>query len=249
VDPLLWHVEHLAQIDSTNSWLKDRALDGADEGLVVYAEYQSRGRGRLDRQWEAPAGSSLLCSILLRRQARGERLQLVVAAVALSVRGALARLVQLEPGLKWPNDLVVGDAKLAGLLAEFVATPGGPAVVVGLGVNLSASPPHVRATNVLEASGVALESRALLDASLEELTRRLDLLESETGRVQVAREYAGALATLGQRVRVQQREREYVGEAVRVDDLGQLVVNVEGVEWTFSAGDVVHVRTETGEVA
>lgn len=214
--------------------------------MVVYAEYQSRGRGRLDRQWEAPAGSALLCSILLRRQASGERVQLVVAAVALSVRGALARLAQLEASLKWPNDLVVGDAKLAGLLAEFVSTPDGPAIVVGLGVNLSAHPSHVRATNVLEASGVGLESRTLLDASLEELAGRLDLLESDAGRARVAREYATALATLGQRVRVQQREREYVGEAVRVDDMGQLVVEVEGVEWTFGAGDVVHVRAEQG---
>ena len=244
----MWHVEHLTQVDSTNTWLKDRALEGAAEGLVVYTDYQSRGRGRLDREWEAPAGSALLSSILLRRPAHAERLQLVVAAVALSVRGALARHARLVASLKWPNDLVVGQDKLAGLLAEFVTTPVGPAIVVGVGVNLSASPPHVRATNVRDVLGVAVESRVLLDASLDELAGRLELLESEAGRARLAEEYAGALSTLGRRVRVQQRDREYVGQAVRVDDLGRIVVDVQGVEWTFDAGDVVHVRGESGEL-
>ena len=223
-------------------------MEGAGEGLVVYADYQSQGRGRLERQWEASAGSSLLCSILVRRHAHGERMQLVLGAVALSARGALKRLAGFEPSLKWPNDLIVGDAKLAGLLAELVATPDGPAVVVGLGVNLKARPSHVLATSVLDASGVVLDSRSLLDVVLEELSGRLGLLDTAEGREVVAQEYASALATLGRRVRVQQREREFVGEAVRVDEAGQLVVNVDGVEWTFSAGDVVHVRGESGEL-
>jgi BirA family transcriptional regulator, biotin operon repressor / biotin---[acetyl-CoA-carboxylase] ligase len=120
VERLTWRVEHLSEIDSTNRWLVERAKEGADEGLVVYADFQSAGRGRLERPWEAPARSSLLCSILLRPELDVDHLQLVVAAVALAARAALVRLCGLRPDLKWPNDLVVGPKKLAGLLCEVV---------------------------------------------------------------------------------------------------------------------------------
>ena len=242
-----WRVEHLEQVGSTNTWLKDRALEGAPEGLVVYADVQSAGRGRLDRQWESAAGSSLLCSMLVRPTLPRDRLQLVVAAVALSARAAVADLSGVQPDLKWPNDLVVNDDKLAGLLAEVVSTDRGLAVVVGVGINLTQHPVDTHATDVREVSGVALQPRSLLDTLLERLTPRCAQLERDEGRVEMTRDYSGALATLGRRVRVLGRDGEQVGRALRVDASGHLVVKVDGVEMTFSAGDVVHVRTDTSD--
>ena len=128
-------------------------MTGAPEGLVALADFQTAGRGRLDRRWESPPGASLLCSILLRAPVAPDELQLVVAAVALSARAAIVRLSGVRPDLKWPNDLIVGDAKLAGLLAEIVSSGDGLAAVVGIGVNLTYDgPDDVDATSVLEQS-------------------------------------------------------------------------------------------------
>ena len=142
---------------------------------------------------------------------------------------------------------MVGEAKLAGLLAEIVATDDGLATVVGIGINLTdAGPSHVNATSVLEASGITVTPRALLDILLDELEHRRARLETSPGREEIRREYEKALATLGQRVRVERRDDAFVGDARRVDDAGRLIVEVEGVEMAFSIGDVVHVRRHGG---
>jgi len=243
VNPIVWRVEHFEEIDSTNSWLVNQAKNGAAEGFVAYADFQTAGRGRLDRQWEAPAGTSLLCSILLRAPVEPEELQLVVATVALAARAALVRLSGVRPDLKWPNDLIVADKKLAGLLAEVVTTDEGLATVVGIGINLThAGPDAVRATSILEESGLTITSRALLDILLFELEWRRALLDTREGRAQIREEYEGALRTIGQRVRVELVGETVVGDAVGVDESGQLVVLVEDLRLTFSVGDVVHLR-------
>jgi BirA family biotin operon repressor/biotin-[acetyl-CoA-carboxylase] ligase len=234
---MIWRVEHFVEVDSTNTWVVQEARGGAPEGLVAYADYQIAGRGRLDRQWEAAPRSALLCSVLLRPQIEVDDLQLVVASVALSARAALVRLCGVRPGLKWPNDLVVGDAKLAGLLAE-VIDAASPAIVVGI---------HVLATSVLAEAGVTISPRALLDILLEELEWRRAQLDSEEGRTALHAEYEKALVTLGERVRIQRPSDILVGEALRVDRSGRLVVDVGGTEMTFATGDVVHVRRHSEE--
>lgn len=247
VSPIVWRVEHFEEIDSTNTYLKERVLDGADEGLVALADFQRVGRGRLDRTWLAPPRSALLCSILLRPDLDATQLQLVVAAVALAARTSLEILSGLRPSLKWPNDLVVGEQKLAGLLAEVVQSAEGIAVVVGLGLNLTYDgPDDVRATSVRRETGLTVAPRALLDIVLEELESRRRLLETIEGRMALREEYTKALATLGRVVRVEQTHGSTVGVATGVDELGQLLVDVDGALNVFGAGDVVHVRPSDG---
>jgi len=243
---MIWRVEHVAEIDSTNHWLAQRASEGADEGLVVFADFQNAGRGRLDRAWQAPTRSALLCSILLRPALDVDSLQLVVAAVALAARAALVRLSGLRPQLKWPNDLVVDDTKLAGLLADVVTNVEGFAVVVGLGLNLTDHPADVAATDVRALTGVTISARGLLDILLEELEPRYARLESDEGRDELRNEYRGSLATIGQRVRIERSEDVVVGDVKDVDASGRLVVDVEGAETVFSTGDVVHLRPQLG---
>jgi BirA family transcriptional regulator, biotin operon repressor / biotin---[acetyl-CoA-carboxylase] ligase len=246
VKSLAWRVEHFAEIDSTNSWIKARALEGADEGLVAHADFQAAGRGRLDRRWRAAPGTALLCSILVRPAIDVGQLQLVVAAVALSVREALSLAAGLRADLKWPNDLIVADRKLAGVLAEVVADARGPAVVVGVGVNLTDHPNGAASTSVFEASGKLLAARDLLEATLGVFAPRRALLDDEAGRARLGAEYASALATLGRHVAVIQRDGVVRGEALRVDPSGRLVVRRDGEELCFAAGDVVHVRLDEG---
>jgi BirA family biotin operon repressor/biotin-[acetyl-CoA-carboxylase] ligase len=246
VDPTVWRVEHFDEIDSTNTYVKERANE--PEGLVALADFQTAGRGRMDRSWVSPPRSSLLCSILLTPRLEPDQLQLVVALVALSARSALERLSGLRAGLKWPNDLVVRGDKLAGLLAEIVSHKNELRVVVGIGVNLTYDGPEdVAATSVRAETGLTIAPRALLDILLEEIDSRRALLNDAKGRRAVREEYLGALSTIGQRVRVEQSDGSLHGVAVGVDDEGRLRVEVEGTVRTFSVGDVVHVRPDGGE--
>jgi BirA family biotin operon repressor/biotin-[acetyl-CoA-carboxylase] ligase len=240
-----WHVRRFAEIDSTNRYLLDEARNGAPEGLVAVADHQTAGRGRFDRRWEAPPGSSLLVSVLLRPAAPTasagglhDGSHQAVMAVALALAGAVEDVAGVTPELKWPNDLVVGDRKLAGLLAGRE----GDAVVIGAGCNVEweAFPPELAATSTacnLEA-GRSVDRDALLDRFLEQLGAALDAFDS------VPERYRTRLATLGRRVRVERAHDSLEGDAVDVTRDGALVVrHDDGHEELVTAGDVVHLRT------
>jgi BirA family biotin operon repressor/biotin-[acetyl-CoA-carboxylase] ligase len=244
VTAVLWRIEEFDEIDSTNSWLRDRAAQGEPAGLVARADFQHAGRGRLDRRWEAPPRSSLLTSILLRPDLDETSLHLATVAVALSARDALTRLVGLRPDLKWPNDLVVADRKIGGILAEAVRSPDGSlAVVVGLGLNLRyPGPPEAGGTCVRDETGLNIEPRAALDILLDELSRRVELLAA-TGRPTLRAQYESALTTIGRQVRVERSGDVLEGEATGVDESGRLLLRTASGEQTIAVGDVVHLRT------
>lgn len=240
---IIWRVEHFTEVDSTNAYVRTRVDDGLTEGYVALADYQTAGRGRLDRRWDSPARASLLCSMLLTPPIAADEFQLVVAVVALSTRAAIERLSGLRAELKWPNDLVVGANKLAGLLAEVVESSSGTAVVVGLGVNLTHEGPEgTAATSVRAETGLTLEPISLLDLVLEEIDTRIDRLAGAEGRDSLRAEYERALATIGEDVRVELVRGTLFGRARGVDDAGQLLVDVDGTLEVVSAGDVVHLR-------
>lgn len=241
----MWRVEYFDSIASTNTWVAEQARLGAPEGLVAHTGFQSAGRGRRDRTWEAPAGSSLLCSLLLRPPLSADQLQLVMAAVSLAAREALRDLCGRAPDLKWPNDLLYDGAKLAGMLAEVVVTDAGPAVVVGLGLNLTAAAAaRDGAVSVVQATGVSLTGGELLAAVLERLNARRDQLETVAGCDTLRTDYEAALVTLGQTVRVETLAGTVHGVAVGIDETGRLLVDVDGEQQVFGAGDVVHLRRE-----
>ncbi|MFP5375438.1 MAG: biotin--[acetyl-CoA-carboxylase] ligase [Acidimicrobiia bacterium] len=226
-------MRRLAEVGSTNRVALDLARSGAPEGVVVVASYQTAGRGRRGRAWEAAPGSSLLASVLLRPGLGADRLHLAVAAVALAAADACAAVAGFRPAVKWPNDLVVGDRKLAGVLAE--AT--GEAVVVGVGLNVSAGGPWpAGAVAAEEVAGRPVAVDALLDALLPALAARLGRWEA------VASDYRRACATLGRAVRVETADGCLDGTAADVSDDGHLLVDVGACVRTVAAGDVVHLR-------
>jgi BirA family biotin operon repressor/biotin-[acetyl-CoA-carboxylase] ligase len=253
-------VRHFATVDSTNRYLIDEAARAPD-GLVVVADYQSAGRGRLGRSWEAPAGSNLLVSVLLRPALPAERLSACTRAVALAAAEA-CRGAGLDPELKWPNDLMVAGRKLAGILAESIPGAVGRDVVVGLGLNVTWPPPdhavtddqpstHDRAvasgpagsvaalaTSLWRETGRRLHPNEVLASVLEALDSRIGDLETPAGMARQADEYRRRCATLGRPVRVVLPGEVVSGIALDITHDGLLVVDVGDGTRTISAGDV-----------
>jgi BirA family biotin operon repressor/biotin-[acetyl-CoA-carboxylase] ligase len=217
---VLGPVELVPEIDSTNAELLRRVAAGAAHGSVLVADHQTAGRGRLDRRWEAAPGDALLVSVLLRPVLERPRWFLLTFAASLAA-------VDVAGGaLKWPNDVVVGARKLAGVLAE----SSGDAVVVGMGLNLR--PSAVEGAVSLEELDRALDRDTVLERWLTAFSGRLDRLDD------VLTDYRAYCATLGQEVRVELPGETFTGRAEAVTDDGHLVVAGREV----IAGDVVHLR-------
>jgi BirA family biotin operon repressor/biotin-[acetyl-CoA-carboxylase] ligase len=230
-------VRRLRETDSTNREALDAARAGAADGLVVVADHQKAGRGRLGRTWSAPPGASLLVSVLLRPGLAVEDRHLVVMAAAVAMAEAVAATAGVDATLKWPNDLLVDDRKLAGILAEAA----GDAVVVGIGVNVewSAIPEELVgiATACNLEGGRPTTRDELLDAFLACYEARL----ADLGATAV--EYRARLGTIGRKVRVERADGNLVGTATGVDDHGRLLVTSDdGTTEAIAAGDVVHLR-------
>ena len=241
-----WRVSHFDELDSTNRWALDRAREGGAEGLVVVADHQTAGRGRLDRTWEARPGSSLLVSVVLHAAAAGSPIadargdgHRAVSAVAVALTRAVRDVAGVAAGIKWPNDVVVADRKLAGILAERE----GEALVVGVGVNVNwdAFPPELADTATacnLEA-GHTIDRDALLDGFLRALGTALD------DPVATERAHRDLLVTLGRRVRVSLTRGDALeGRAVGLGVLGELEVRTDdGKVHAVTTGDVHHLRS------
>jgi len=242
----LWSaVTVVAETGSTNEDLVAAARAGAAEGDVLVAERQTRGRGRLNREWLSEPAAALTFSLLLRpvavpAAARGWLPLLAGVAVAAGIRGETG----LAVGLKWPNDVLGSTGKLAGILAEQV----GDAVVVGIGINVSRSPQDLPTATCLAALGADADRAALLAAILRAFehwylrwtgtVRPGDAVSSG-----LRAEYLRLCVTLGRDVRVELPGGGVLsGRAGDVDEFGRLLVAGEGGVAAVSAGDVVHVR-------
>jgi BirA family transcriptional regulator, biotin operon repressor / biotin---[acetyl-CoA-carboxylase] ligase len=172
-------------LPSTNTELARHASEGAGEGLSIVADEQTAGRGRLQRAWSSPKGAGLYFSILLQPTIPQEQWPLITFMAALAVGDALSEGAGVNTDIKWPNDLLSGERKICGILAESVETPTGRAVIVGIGINLTAEayPAEIAeiAISVAEASGRRPERETLLAALLRGLARWYSLLHEVDG--------------------------------------------------------------------
>ena len=240
-----FRVDWVDETGSTNADLLAAARQGAESGAVLVADYQRAGRGRRGRSWEAVPGSSLLFSVLVRPGLPAEAAHLVTTALALSAVEACDALAGVRPGLKWPNDLVVADRKLAGVLAEsVVAGERLEAVVVGMGLNVrtGAASPEAAATAVAleDACGSVVERRELLAEILSRFAAWMDGLETPAGRAALTAAARQESATLGRPVAVELADGTVLrGEAQNLDEQGALVL---GDGTRVVVGDVVHLR-------
>jgi BirA family biotin operon repressor/biotin-[acetyl-CoA-carboxylase] ligase len=234
----------LAQVASTNDVARERAREGAAEGLLVLAEEQTAGRGRRGRQWEAPYGSSLLASLLLRPGflAAGQTFALTAMA-GLAIGEVITQETGLEPALKWPNDLLMGGRKVCGILVELEGSADGLEwAVVGWGLNVNADFAGTQlaglATSLAQELGRPLSRAPLLRACLERMEVHYEALRA--GRVeQVWAAWRARLSTLGRPVHVAAPEGAFSGHALDVAPDGALLVRRDdGATVRVLAGDV-----------
>lgn len=246
-------VRWVPETGSTNADLLALAADGAADGVVLVSDHQTAGRGRLGRTWEAPPGSSLLVSVLIRPRLDPARLHLLTTAAAVAASDACDAVAGVRPRLKWPNDLVVAaadgtDRKLAGLLAETsVVGDDIAAVVVGMGLNVRWTTPlpdelAATATALDLETDTPVDREELLVAWLLGLEALLAPLGTDAGREALLLRYRHLSATLGRDVRVELAAGAFRGTALDVTDDGHLLVDVDGEPVEVTAGDVVHLR-------
>ena len=236
--------------DSTNADLRTAAIAGAPAGTVLVADHQAAGRGRQGRTWTAPPGTSIAMSVLFRppptAASRWTWLPLITGMAVVDGLTEVADGVDFR--LKWPNDVLAGDRKLCGILAERVETSDGPACVLGLGINLGMSAadlpvPTATSLALLLGGRPQPEPRAVVESVLRQLRRRYDAWAVAADLTALAAEYRARSQTLGRRVRVLLGRGAVVeGIARDVDADGRLLVATAAGIRAFSAGDVEHLR-------
>lgn len=246
-------VDTVATTGSTNADLAAAARSGAASGAVLVSDHQSTGRGRFARTWTAPPGASLAISALLRppRAVPARRWLWLPLLTGLAVADGVRESTGLRTELKWPNDVLIGGRKVCGILTERVESPKNrtvghgetlPAVIIGMGINTTLREdelPVPTATSLalagaeVETGEVAASVLLALDAWYRRWLAGADLRA----------DYAERCTSVGREVRVQLSEHEAVtGRATGVDPSGCLLVESDGRERAFAAGDVFHLR-------
>src|SRR5690606_34221954 len=212
--------------------------------LLVVTDEQTAGRGRQGRRWQAPPGTSLMLSLLLRDGAAIEDVALLPLLTGVALAEAVETVVPgHRPELKWPNDLLIGEHKSAGILVEI---PSSGAVVVGVGVNVDwrdvRRPAELSgATSLAEVAAATVDRWRLLAAFLERFDRRYTQWQADPRAF--LPDYRRWCATLGRTVRVEQAGGgALTGTATAVNDSGALLVDAGGTTVEVRAGDVHHVR-------
>ncbi len=249
-----WRVRRVGETGSTNADLVAAARAGEPEGLVLVARAQTAGRGRMGRSWQSPPGTGLTCSVLLRPAGvPAARLSWLPLLAGVAVSTAVTEAAAVETRLKWPNDVLAGEAKLAGILAE----GGDGAVVIGMGINVSQRReelPRPDATSLFLIADQAYRTspqarqEELLAGVLASLARwysawRDQPAPGDARACGLRQAYLGRCATIGQRVTVTlPGGRTVTGRAAEVDEAGRLVVVTAGGPVHLSAGDVSHLR-------
>jgi BirA family biotin operon repressor/biotin-[acetyl-CoA-carboxylase] ligase len=242
-------IHYFHEIGSTNNYARERAELGAAEGEVVVAESQSHGRGRLGRRWESPPFANLYFSILLRPKISPAHAAQITLMAAVALAEVVEEFVPERPAIKWPNDILIGGKKLAGILTEAACSAERVEyVILGIGVNLNyasaAMPEEIRrrAASVLEVAGRPVQRESFLQRLIQGIERCYGELE-QAGFDALAARWESYFAWRGQRVRVELFDQVTTGTAKGIDRDGALViVDDGGSAQRILAGDVILVE-------
>ncbi|MCL5292985.1 MAG: biotin--[acetyl-CoA-carboxylase] ligase [Actinobacteria bacterium] len=238
---------HFDEVGSTNEEAKALAAGGAEDGTVVIAERQTGGRGRLGRGWFSPPGGIWMSIILRPRIIPGDAPRVMMIA-ATSVVAAVRRL-GLPAKIKWPNDVMIAEKKVAGILTEMAGQPDMvDHLVVGIGLNANIPPGEFPSDLIPVATSLSIEAGREIDKLtlarrlLQELDARYSKLKE--GRLdEVLDEWRRTCATLGQDVRLSTASGEIRGVAIDVDERGSLILKLpDGATRSFAAGDVTVIK-------
>jgi BirA family biotin operon repressor/biotin-[acetyl-CoA-carboxylase] ligase len=235
-------VEHFESVESTMTQAFRSAMDGAPEGAIVIAERQTRGRGRLGRVWASPRGKGLYFSIILRPGGAIPGVARLTLLAAVAVSASVEKITGVRPLIKWPNDLLVNDRKICGILTEMSAEIDRVRfVVVGIGLNVNTPmfqlPPE--ATSLKITLGKAVSRVALLQEILRAFESRYFTMRKD-GYAAALDEWRARSAMEGRAVRFVERGREIRGTAAGIDDDGGLLVRLaDGTLVKRMAGDII----------
>ncbi len=237
-----WPLHYAYRTTSTQDEARAAALAGAAEGLLVLAEEQTAGRGRAGRSWWAPPGSAILSSLLLRPTFLPSRHMAYLGMIAgLAVCDTLEELAGLSPVLKWPNDILLGDKKVGGILVEALWNGDAvSAVILGLGLNVNTYfPPHhplaTIATSLAAETGHQCAREPLIYGYVYHLGQYYHRLQEGWSPLNAWQE---RLITLGRPVRVDEGSRSWEGIAEAVTEEGALVIRRGSERVLLHVGDV-----------
>jgi len=227
-------IHHFHTLDSTNSKAYQLALDGAEEGEVVISESQEKGRGRLGRQWFSPPFLNLYLSVILRPKIPPHQASLITLMAAVATADAIQKFSGLLPLIKWPNDILLRDRKIAGLLNEIHSEMDRiHFVILGIGVNLNLDErmfsKEVRAvaTSLKIEMGQTISRKAFLQSLLLELEKWYTIFMKEGGAV-ILEAWRDRAHIKGRRVKVTSFGKALTGVAVDIDSEGALILETMG---------------------
>ena len=235
-------VHFARETDSTNLWIKRLAKEGAPEGTLALAEFQSAGRGRLGRSWEVPEGTSVMMSILLRPKFEPQYAPTLTLVMGMAVAKAVKNL-GFDVSIKWPNDVVVSHKKICGILTEMGVRDGKidyAVIGVGINVNIREFPEEMadKATSLYLESGREFDRSQIPGLVMEAFEKYYEKFAATCDLSGLKEEYESILANYNQPVRVLAKE-PYEGVARGITDGGELLVEkTDGTIVAVSAGEV-----------
>lgn len=235
-------VHFAREIDSTNLWIKRLAKEGAPEGTLALAEFQSAGRGRLGRSWEVPEGTSVMMSILLRPKFEPQYAPMLTLVMGMAVAKAVKKL-GFDVSIKWPNDVVVSHKKICGILTEMGVRDGKidyAVIGVGINVNIREFPEEMadKATSLYLESGKEFDRSQIPGLVMEAFEKYYEKFAATCDLSGLKEEYESILSNYNQPVRVLAKE-PYEGVARGITDGGELLVEkTDGTIVAVSAGEV-----------
>ena len=235
-------VHFARETDSTNLWIKRLAKEGAPEGTLALAEFQSAGRGRLGRSWEVPEGTSVMMSILLRPKFEPQYAPMLTLVMGMAVAKAVKKF-GFDVSIKWPNDVVVSHKKICGILTEMGVRDGKidyAVIGVGINVNIREFPDEMadKATSLYLESGREFDRSQIPGLVMEAFEKYYEKFAATCDLSGLKEEYESILANYNQPVRVLAKE-PYEGVARGITDGGELLVEkTDGTIVAVSAGEV-----------
>ena len=235
-------VHFAKETDSTNLWIKRLAKEGAPQGTLALAEFQSAGRGRLGRSWEVPEGTSVMMSILLRPEFEPQYAPMLTLVMGMAVAKAV-KLLGFKVSIKWPNDVVVSHKKICGILTEMGVRDGKidyAVIGVGINVNIREFPAEMedKATSLYLESGREFDRSQIPGLVMEAFENYYEKFAATCNLSGLKAEYESILANYNQPVRVLAKE-PYEGIARGITDSGELLVEkTDGTVVEVSAGEV-----------
>ena len=235
----------LPQVDSTNNLAKEHAKNNAPEGLVIVADSQTNGRGRTGRSWHSPPETGIYLSILLKPNLRPEQISLITLVAGVSAIATINEFSNLRANLKWPNDILINNKKICGLLCEMAGKQNNSHfVVIGIGINVNQIPEQLpdnlkqTASSLRMINGSPINRLAVIKSLLKNLDSEYHLFLAEGGN-SVIKKWALNTNLFGQTVSIKDGSNVIYGKAMRLDELGRLVLLMDnGYEEAFVSGEI-----------